>query len=174
MWISDLSWVSWNVSFYLLEVIVYSQRANPGDVLLTFINQLNYFYQCIYCMIKISRYSFLWPQHAAVHTYFFYLIIFSQSGHFFLTFACIILILFHSSKVNRTIRYSLILNISKHNFAKRSSDDFWPGNWMDSDLEILIFLLTVFFKKCVLSCHIFQKLKTEKLRFECQQCQECN
>ena len=103
---------------------------------------------------------------------FFYLIIFSQSGHFFLTFACIILILFHSSKVNRTIRYSLILNISKHNFAKRLSDHFWPGNWMDSDLEILIFLLTVFFKKCVLSCHIFQKLKTEKLRFECQQCQE--
>ena len=25
---------------------MYSQRANPGDVLLTFVNQLNYFYQC--------------------------------------------------------------------------------------------------------------------------------
>ena len=26
---------------------MYSQRANPGNVLLTFVNQLNYFYQCI-------------------------------------------------------------------------------------------------------------------------------
>ena len=26
--------------------MVYSQRANPGDVLLTFVNQLNYLYQC--------------------------------------------------------------------------------------------------------------------------------
>ena len=26
---------------------MYSQRANPGDVLLTFVNQLNHFYQCI-------------------------------------------------------------------------------------------------------------------------------
>ena len=26
--------------------MVCSQRANPGDVLLTFVNQLNYFYQC--------------------------------------------------------------------------------------------------------------------------------
>ena len=25
--------------------MVYSQRANPGDVLPTFVNQLNYFYQ---------------------------------------------------------------------------------------------------------------------------------
>ena len=29
-----------------MEVMVHSQRANPGDVLLTFVNQLNYFYQC--------------------------------------------------------------------------------------------------------------------------------
>ena len=28
-----------------MEVMVHSQRANPGDVLLTFVNQLNYFYQ---------------------------------------------------------------------------------------------------------------------------------
>ena len=25
---------------------MYSERANPGDVLLIFVNQLNYFYQC--------------------------------------------------------------------------------------------------------------------------------
>ena len=35
--------------FYLLEVILYSQTANPGDVLLTFVNQQNYFYQCRWC-----------------------------------------------------------------------------------------------------------------------------
>ena len=37
-----------HLSFYLLEVIVHFQRANPGDVVLTFVILPNYFYQCGY------------------------------------------------------------------------------------------------------------------------------
>ena len=37
--------------------MVYSQRANPGDVLLTFVNQLSYFYQCIAYLLENHYHS---------------------------------------------------------------------------------------------------------------------
>ena len=42
-----------HLSFYLLEVIVHFQRANPGTMLLGLLIWPNYFYQ--WCFIKIAR-----------------------------------------------------------------------------------------------------------------------
>ena len=41
-----------HLSCYLLEVIVHFRRANPGDVLLTFVNPPNYFYQCCLHVVR--------------------------------------------------------------------------------------------------------------------------
>ena len=47
-----------------IMVMVYSQRANPMDVLLTFVNQPNYFYQCLWHIF----YFFLRMPSAFDHT----------------------------------------------------------------------------------------------------------
>ena len=49
--------------------MVYSQRANPGDVLLTFVNQLNYFYQCDYKFLRLVKKG-IYVQIITVHVTF--------------------------------------------------------------------------------------------------------
>ena len=46
--------------------MVYSQRANPGDALLTFVNQLDYFYQCFCTKVHIYVLLYVTQVHKAL------------------------------------------------------------------------------------------------------------